>query len=203
VTREVFDPEQPDWDSILPDLVAYGCWWAGQVAWARGDGWELAQGQTVLDCVLSVVEKLLDGTRPYDPKIPLVAWLKTALKSEISNLHSHLTTRSETRLPTNPDLGDVDEADDRPYRQVADPRTQSPEEAALDNARFQEAYHAIYNAVADDQELVEILVAVTDGCELKPQALADELHVPVANINNRIKRWDRRIKKLMSKGGKP
>ena len=194
--------QEADWDAISKELLAFALWWADRYRWRSGSKDILPDGYELCDIVQHVIEKTINGDRKWDPdKGELIPWLKNQVKSVIDAMAKSATHRKEFYFSDDDEDG-LTEQEEFAAQQI-DPSDNlyrlTPEEVILykesDGERREKAlikYSALFYAIEGDEELEEVLEAVIDGCELKPRYLAQELNVPVENINNRLKRLRRK-----------
>lgn len=189
-----------DWVEIGKNMLEFAILFARlNYGWWDASSDQLPKGMKLEDVVQQVILKTIDGRRQWDPtKGPLEPWLKDQIKSELSALYKSAAHRRESHSV------EVEEGNDgsetlytRRGRQDARdvPGSPSAEERAIEREEEEFAAKkigAIFEQVAGQPELEDILSAIMGGCEPKPQALSDALGVPITEINNRIKRLRRR-----------
>jgi hypothetical protein len=166
-----------NWAEVGVRLVAYATWKARNLQWRTRQAWELAAGKTPEDVAAEAIVKVLDGTRVWDPaKIPLLPFMQGVVDSLMSHLAGSLDNRIQQR-----------------WEAMAPP---AAEQAAADEEKGESAEERIERLRADliasgSQELLDVVDAITRGCEPKPQAVARWLGISVADVNNRLKRLRR------------
>lgn len=201
--------QEQDWESIGKELVAYGARLAWIYNWRDGSKWELVAGITVVDLVQEIIEKAIEGRRNWDPnKGDLRPWLKAVLRSDMNHLYHSEEHNNEAAVPES----DHSEASDglignvqyREYKAasqvVIGSSIPEPEKALIEKEekeRIEQRANEVLLAVDGDQELEEVVEAIINGCEPRPRYLAEEIGVPISNINNRLKRLRRCAAKLM------
>ena len=80
--------------------------------------------------------------------------------------------------------------------------TANPELVLLEKERKERRklmIEALYKAIEGDEILEKIYYEILDGCDRKPRILAQRLAVPKKEINNALRRLDRRIEKITAK----
>jgi DNA-directed RNA polymerase specialized sigma24 family protein len=194
--------QEADWGAIGKELLAFAEWRAGNYRWRHGGNLELAEGKTPEDVVQEVIVKTLSGDRRWDPdKGPLVPWLKDQVRSILDALAKSAAHRYEITIPDGEEEeGSSDRIEYRASKIdiLATVGSSGPEELVLEmeaREHKEQEVGALFQAVSGESELEEVLEAIMDGCEPKPQALAAKLGVPVKEINNRVKRLRRRASK--------
>lgn len=120
----------------------------------------------------------------------MLPWLKEVIKSEISHLVTSAAHRHEQ-------AEQVEEDDEQsiPVSLATAAYSQDPAMVVLHQEEQEEITKRlapIYEAVAEDPELAEIVEAVLDGCEPKQRFLMEVIGTTKADINNRLKRLRRR-----------
>lgn len=186
-----------DWGEIGKKLLAFAEWRASHYRWRSGNIKELAQGMTPEDIVQEVIIKTINGERKWDPDLgPLEPWLKDQVKSIMDAIFKSAANRREVRSLEDPD--DAESSLERiahKHNVIAPFATEKPPNPD-EQLSMAERVSELFSAVSGDHELEEVLEAIMDGCEPKPQYLAQELGISVEEINNRIKRLRRRALKL-------
>lgn len=193
-----------DWGKVGKRLLGFALWRASHYNWESGNSQVLAEGMTPEDIVQDVITKTLTGERAWNPDLgPLEPWLRDQVKSIIDALVKSAAHRREAKNLEDPDR------DERALDSVAHKenvifsfavkKPPNPEDELIEKERqrmMAEKSSELFAAVSGDKELEEVLETIMNGCEPKPQAIAEELGASVENINNRIKRLRRRALKL-------
>lgn len=183
--QDVFNELNERGAFYLRDLIYYVEWLAGTFSWTSGDPQILPGGKTPEDIAHQVIEKALDGTRNYDPvRGSLRSWLRDQARSELSHLVRSAPHRRETVLIED--------------EFASDPRSADPESVVIaleDNDIVSQSVNAILEAVDGNPDLEEVVEAILYGCSPKPRHLAEELNVEVDEINNRLRRLRRFLRK--------
>lgn len=184
--QDVFNELNENGVFYRKDLISYIEWLATTMTWASGDPHTLPGGQTPEDVAHEVIKKALDGTRNYDPdKGPFRYWLRDQARSELNHLAESAVHRREVEL-----LED---------ELIPDARSTNPEGVLIaqeDQDTVSQSVAAIFEVVDGDSDLHEIAEAITNGCEPYPRYLAEELSLEVTEVNNRL----RRLRRLLRKG---
>lgn len=195
--------QQADWGDIYKKLIAFALWRAQNYDWHYGWGKDFALGQSAEDIAQKVIEKTLTGERKWDPeKGELLSWLKDQVKSIVDATAHSAAHRYETAsLELMLEDGTLDVAEYRVIQAGSSAVSYGadPKEAIIQSEESERQAAELFEAMDGDPNLEEILLAVWDGCECKPQTLAALLSTSVSDINNRLKRIRRRIIKV--KGG--
>ncbi|MFN8469034.1 MAG: sigma factor [Caldilineaceae bacterium] len=187
--------EQANWDELSRKVLARAIWVAQNKRWHGRQGnvdatTELVGGVSCEDVVQELIVKTIRGERKWDPdKVELEPWLYSQVRSLVSHLiesaeHAHASIYTDEEIESQPNAAVVGSPSARLAR--------SSEVTVLRTMDDAAAVAAIYDATADDPQLEELVTATLDGCEPKPQALAEELGTNVQDINNRLKRLRRR-----------
>lgn len=193
--------EVEDWPRLIVQMIAYGVKLAqDEYKWRTGT--TLPKGDEVKDVVFRVIEKLYSGDRTWESeRVPLNVWLRNNIRSEMNNLFTSAYTRSgELReIPLEP----IDDSEDKEKLEpqgveggVFERSSNSPEEALIekeDRRDREDMIASLHTAVEGDELLEEIYYLILGGCERKPRILAERLGVPKEEINNALRRLDRRV----------
>lgn len=195
--------QEADWEAISKELLAFAKWRADRYHWRSGSAYILPDGYELCDIVQHVIEKTINGDRKWDPdKGELLPWLKDQVKSVIDALANSAPHRREVYFSDIEEESDLTDQEELVAQQIDPSENQdrlTPEEVLLETESEEERrkivlfkYSALFYAVEGDEELEAVIDAVINGCELKPRFLAQKLNVPVTNINNRLKRLQRK-----------
>lgn len=198
--------QQVNWNDVGRRLTLFAVRRAVFYGWLNSD-FQLLAGRdfTIDDIVQHVILKTITGERKWDPlKGPLFAWLKYQVRSVMDAWIKGETGKYEVSFGD-----DEDDVEAREYagvpaiEDVKDEAAIQPEEALIDSELQQDAEQRnselvgrIFQAVADDPKLVELMDYVTQTGEFRPRFVATGLGVQVDDINNRKKRFFRRLSQL-------
>lgn len=207
INPEVFRQlQQVNWNDLGRRLTAYALRRAVFYGWLNGDSQLLAgRDFTIDDIVQHVILKTITGERKWNPERgPLFAWLKYQVRSVMDAWIKGETGKYEVSFGDDEDDVEVGEYSGVPaIEDVMDEDAVHPEEALIDSElqqdveqRNSELVGRIYQAVEDDPKLVELVDYVTQTGEFRPRFVAHGLGVPVDDINNRKKRFFRRLSQL-------
>lgn len=158
---------------------------------------------TADDIVQHVIEKALCGERKWDPKqVSLFPWLKNQVNSVMdawikreSGKHEFSFGDDENKeegLKKNPALP-------MKLENTADINSPQPETVLLEKeatAKKSQEINRIFQAISGDPGLEKLFDAITETGSAKPSVIADYLKVEIGEINNRKKRFNRRLANL-------
>ena len=169
---------QVDWADVGIRLTAYATWKARNLRWRTGLRDALAGGRTPEDLAAEAILKVLAGERGWDPQRGA---LLPYLEGVVDSLISHL----------------AESADNRVQERWSDAYDRAAEGApASDPAERIERLRAIL--LREQQHgLLALVDAVEAGCEATPQALARQLAISIADVNNRLKRLRRLAQRVV------
>lgn len=182
--RELLDSYS--WDDIVDRLVVHADRKMRRLVWRNLRGGDPPGGEESTDIVQSVIEKVFDGTRKWNPvKHPdLLSYLLDQVDSEISNLVRSFENRyhiSETSLPDVKILEGTDETT---------PETELMAEA--DKLQSDDFVLGLLEFLNEEPELQSIVVAILDGNKKRAE-IADAVKITVAELDVRKKRLKRRL----------
>jgi hypothetical protein len=196
--------EIDNWPGLIKKMMAYAVWLA-KVEYKWRVGTVLPKGNEIKDLVYSVVIKLYSGERTWDPdKVPLEIWLRNNVRSEMNNLfRSAYTGSGELReVPLESDRA-ADDDEEAEYVDVEGgifERASDDPEAALvekeSRAQRKQMIDAVYKAIEGDELLEQIYYEILGGRERKPRVLAEKLGATTEDINNALRRLDRRVERI-------
>lgn len=181
----------------LKKLVKYAAHYMKTYEWATGMA--LPRDYQAEDIVGTVIEKNLDGARGqgFDPsRGTFTAWLKQQIRSEVTNKAAWDRSGAEVPIPIKDDgayheehLQHLAEGD----RITPDLQPDNPERILITEKWAEARWIELYEAVAGDKELEDIVKALEDGCDMKPRNLAAELGWNIERVYKAKKRLDRRL----------
>jgi DNA-directed RNA polymerase specialized sigma24 family protein len=157
------------------------------------------------DIVQLVIEKNLSNSRgySYDPsKGSFMNWLRMQIDSEIKNKFALKRNKSEISLPVDENGDYNEEKIEHLIQSRAERLNLLPhilEEIMISEETAEEVWSRVYEIVDGDSELESLIVALENGCDAKPQSLAEELGWSVDTVNNAKKRLRRRFQALEGK----
>jgi len=199
-TLRILD-EVEDWPALIEQMMAYAVKLAQiEYKWRAGTG--LPKGNEIKDVVFRTIGKLYSGERTWEPgRVPLKVWLRNNIRSEMNNLFVSAYTRSGERREIPLESTDDSEEEERLEPQdveggVFEHSVDSPEDALVEKENRREREDMIvslYKAIEGDELLEEICYLILGGCERKPRILAERLSVSREEINNALRRLDRRV----------
>lgn len=129
-------------------------------------------------------------------------WLKSQIRSLISNACDYHKRRPESRYPASTDPEFVEDKlsiqtiEDDSLGNSITTSTEATVIAHEEEKQAEEFIDVLYQNIQGEPELEEILDALLDGCEPKPRFLADELGISTQEVRNRINRLRRKALKL-------
>jgi len=185
--------ENADWKDIILKLTHYALLRARVYSWKSGKSDQLLGGKTPEDIACEAIEKVLSGTRDWDPdKYPnLLTHLKWVVKSDMEHLASSLEHQATGRMP---EPGEGDEG----YETILDSSSQTPEEEliAREKQDFEEKVKAeLYAMVKGDEDLEMILLCFEEGMD-KPEIIASQTGWDVSKVYNLKRKLLRKAAKL-------
>ncbi len=149
------------------------------------------------------MEKTLSGERKWDPKQgSLLPWLKNQIKSVMDAWIKRESGKHEISF------GDDENEDDEinegrtssvKMENTVDANSPQPETALLEKETAiaqSKVINRVFQAISGDTELEELFDAITETGSTKPRVIADYLKVEISEINNRKKRYYRRLAEL-------
>lgn len=148
------------------------------------------------DLVQEALVDLLTGKRKRDSKKypDLLQFLKSVIDSKVNHLAESLENKTTRRLEGGFSGSQTCQA------QAYDPAdcTPNPSEIVTDAESAQRFQAAVLAAIGDDPEAKTVLDLVEAGLE-KPADIAEELGIPVLEINNIQKRLRRKLRHVLQR----
>jgi len=185
--------ENADWKDIILKLTRYALQRARVYSWRSGKSDQLLGGKTPEDIAFEAIEKVLSGTRDWDPdKYPnLLTHLQWVVKSDMEHLASSMQHQATGRMP---EPGEGEEG----YETIPDPSSPTPEEELI--AREKEDLEEklkgeLYAMVKGDEDLETLLLCFEEGID-KPEIIAAQTGWDVSKVYNLKRKLLRKASKL-------
>jgi hypothetical protein len=185
--------ENADWKDIILKLTHYALQRARVYSWKSGKSDQLLGGKTPEDIAFEAIEKVLSGTRDWDPdKYPnLLTHLQWVVKSDMGHLASSMEHQATGRMP---EPGEGEEG----YETIPDPSSPTPEEELI--AREKEDLEErlkgeLYAMVKGDEDLETLLLCFEEGID-KPEIIAAQTGWDVSKVYNLKRKLLRKASKL-------
>jgi hypothetical protein len=182
--------QEHPWADTVPRLLHYANSKLKRLRWLCEHSGTPPLGTDAKDVVQTVIEKLLDGRRAWDPtrQPDLVRHIMNIVDSEVNNLATSAENRRTSRTPLDPanESGEP-VAEDEP----------TPEVILLSNearARGDDYVLGFWSSLETDPELRDVVEAIIDlDDKATPAKIAARLCVPVEDVYGRRKRLQRRL----------
>lgn len=192
-----------DWPGLVQKMIAYAVQLA-KIEYKWRAGTVLPKGYDIKDVVYTTIKKLYSEERTWNPdKVSLEAWLRLNIRSEMNNLFRSAYTHSgevrEVPLPPDNKRGSVPIEKKAVVGEMFERHSPNPEAIVVEKEKGEYRnvmIEALYEAIEGDEVAEEIYYAVLDGCERKPRVLASRLGRPKDEINNALRRIDRRAERI-------
>jgi hypothetical protein len=185
--------ENANWKDIILKLTNYALQRARVYSWKSGKSDQLLGGKTPEDIACEAIEKVLSGTRDWDPdKYPnLLTHLQWVVKSDMEHLASSMEHQATGRMS---EPGEGEEG----YDTIPDPSSLTPEEQLI--AREKEDLEErlkgeLYAMVKGDEDLEMLLLCFEEGMD-KPEIIAAQTGWDVSKIYNLKRKLLRNAAKL-------
>jgi hypothetical protein len=185
--------ENADWKDIILKLTHYALQRARVYSWKSGKSDQLLGGKTPEDIAFEAIEKVLSGTRDWDPdKYPnLLTHLQWVVKSDMEHLASSMEHQATGRMP---EPGEGEEG----YETIPGPSSPTPEEELI--AREKEDLEErlkgeLYAMVKGDEDLETLLLCFEEGID-KPEIIAAQTGWDVSKVYNLKRKLLRKASKL-------
>lgn len=187
---------QEDWDKLdeidrnladllWPFLVMLARWFTSKFYSLALDECDLAHDAYVK--ITTVLDRY-DPNRPFVPwtvRICYHLWIDT-----VRQMRREIESGCVSDQKALEDLDDEGAVEDGIFPTAV---AENPETVLLNKEQMETFYEELH----DDPELEEVGNAIRDGCEIKPRFLADWLDTEVEDINRRMKRFWRRLRRWL------
>lgn len=192
-------------ENLILRLGRYAKKECNRLDWRTENSDELPGGETVDSIVSKAFERVLSGSRKWNPQTD--PDLAKYLMDVIDSLLSHLAeSKDNTMFRVPPDAGSTDERawhgatrlHERGYERSADwmaRTTLSPEQELIEKENSTAAKHAmelLEECIKNDAELVAIVGAIREGYD-KNGEIAEHTGIAIRDVENAKKRLDRKI----------
>lgn len=199
--------QEADWDDIYPRAIKFAL---SKLSFKSGSPLEgVPKKEVAHDIVNDAIKKIIDGCtteekesskkgfRKWDPnRGPLLDYLLSVIKSDISHLYESEYYVTTSRIPTSEGSSEDEPIETEQLPKRAGPEKhaeginpdppQSPEEIYMAN----EVCNRLLKVVVGDDELEGIVLCMLDGFE-KPGDIAEQLEIDTKVVNNAKKRLKR------------
>lgn len=184
--------------------MKYATWRAQYYGWLDSSN-NLLSGLdfTIDDIIQEVIIRAISGDREWDPsRGNLLNWLKFQINSVMDAWIKSARGKFEVPFAADNEDPDTKESTDSiSLEEAADGKIHGSEKALIDRETTQDEQHflsLVFDAISDDPELVTLFDAIVDLGDNRPRILAEALNTSTTDINNRKRRWARRISELNS-----
>ncbi len=189
--------ENAAWKDIILRLTHYAFQRARVYSWKSGKTDQLLGGKTPEDIACEAIEKVLSGTRDWDPNrySNLLTHLQWIVKSDMEHLASSMEHQTTGRMP---DPGDSGESPPDFFQTIPDPSSSTPEEdlIAREKKNLEEKLKGrLYAMVKGDEDIELLLLCFEEGID-KPETIATQTGWDVSKVNNLKKKLLRKASNL-------
>jgi hypothetical protein len=183
--------DSQDWDSVLQDLLAFTYSALRNRIWLGVWGGLVPGARDAHDIVMASVTDIIDGIRSADDRVPLIAVLKSVIRSKISGLAKSLESLKTSRFDPCPDEGEVDQQI-APHRPLEHGREQDDVVSKETEEINSQLLDLLIGELSDEPDLQKIIECNIDGV-FKREEIATRLGKTVSEITNIGKRLKRRL----------
>jgi hypothetical protein len=183
--------DSQDWDSVLQDLLAFTYSTLRDRIWLGVWGGHVPGAREAHDIVMGSVTDIIDGIRSADDGVPLIAVLKSVIRSKISGLATSLENLKTSRFNPYPDEGEVDQQI-APHRPLEHGREQDDVVSKETEEVNSQLLDLLIGELSDEPDLQKIIECNIDGV-FKREEIATRLGKTVSEITNMGKRLKRRL----------
>lgn len=185
------------WHLTIPRLRRYARERADRLTWSGVRHGPLPGGRLPEDVVHTAIEKVLTGTRAWNPSVQpdLDLFLESIVDSELSHLVESWEHRHVRPAAALPAAGDGPDGTGRDPIGEAPTPAAGPAEAAVrrEEAVRQEAFAAEFIASVGDDPVLKRIVECIIADVVKPGEIAERLGIHVTEVYNRRKQLQRRL----------
>jgi RNA polymerase sigma factor (sigma-70 family) len=216
VSPEIYDVfASADWGTLGKKMLRRAIW-RGSTRYRITSTTVFARGYSLEDTISYIIQSVLEGKRQWKPdEINLEDWLMNQIDSVID---WWLKLR-ENRNMAYDELENSNNEEDHEFNPVEIseleivvlyglPTPEATIELRQDDEEAKEIYNALFDAISDEPELQEVLLANMELSEemdldqIKPSNIAEKLGVTSGEVYNRNKRLKRRLDKVLIALGK-
>jgi hypothetical protein len=183
--------ENADWKDIILKLTHYALQRARVYSWRSGKSDQLLGGKTPEDIACEAIEKVLSGTRDWDPdKYPsLLTHLQWVVKSDMEHLASSMEHQATGRMP-KPGEGEEETIPDTSLQTPEEQLIVQEKEALEENLKGE-----LYAIVKGDEDLEMLLLCFEEGMD-KPEIIAAQTEWDVSKVYTLKRKLLRKAAKL-------
>lgn len=181
-------------EELLERLTCHAIYKLLRLRW-RGltlkQGGSIPGGVEARDLATDAVIDVINGTRTWDPAIPLLLFLKGVVDSKVSNLVTSAENRTTRRFPAATDDSELPEP-------CVDGQAPDPAAAVADADSMQVFRDEVVAAVRNDPLVLRIFECLENDIT-KPSEMAVVLDQELREINNAQKRLRNKVSKVLKK----
>jgi hypothetical protein len=203
--------ENADWKSIAYKLTHYALWRSKQYSWKTGSYIQLPGGITPEDIACGAIEKVMTGTRKWDPeRYPnLLLHLKWIVDSDLEHLLSSSEHEKITRISEHPQDAKSEDCESV-VQDIASPLQKTilnPEEdlVARENHDFEnKMMKELYDLVSGDDDLETLLLCFDEGID-KAEFIVAKTGWDIAKVyilKRKLLRKAEKINRIIQQGEK-
>lgn len=197
LNQDVYDRlEKVDWDTLGRRLAAHAAYMLRNSYWSGKVNDNVVDGVSPEDIARNAITRLFAGELNWDPsKGKLISYLKAIVGNEVKDLCTASKRFNACEI-------DGEEAlKISPFAEAFIEKRASPEQrrkVAEEEAQATRRINTLMDRVCaeEEEELIEVLEALMDGCGHQPRHIADHLGVERKDIYNRLKRLRRRATEI-------
>lgn len=180
-----------DWETVLSDLLAFTITAIRNRVWLGVWGGHVPGALEARDIVMESVVGIIEGVRSADDGVPLVAVLKSVIRSKINHLAEGQENRRTNRFDPSPVNHEVDEniASHQPLQHGTEQDDVISNETERINS---ELLDLLIGELSDEPDLQNIVACNIDGVS-KREEVATRLGKTVSEITNMTKRLERKL----------
>lgn len=181
--------ETADWNDIILRLTHYATWRACHYSWKPGKSDQLLGGKTPEDIALGAIEKVLTGTRVWDPeKYPdLLKHLMWIVNSDMEHLFSSMEHQKTSEMPESSSEEDITTDNSKALSgpsSLLHGKIPTPEEVLLikEKRNIEEKLkNKLYELVEGDEDLEMLLLCFEEGID-KPETIAAQTGWDISKV---------------------
>jgi len=189
--------ENADWKDIILKLTYYALQRSKIYTWKSGKADQLLGGKTPEDIACEAIEKVLSGTRDWNPdKYPnLLTHLQWVVKSDMEHLASSMEHQTTVRIYEHVD---GEEGPGDYYETIPDSSLPTPEEVLITREKKnveEKLKGEFYAMVEGDEDLEELLLYFDEGID-KPETIAAQSGWDISKVYNLKRKLFRKASRL-------
>jgi len=196
--------DSADWNTLGKKMLARAIW-RGSTRYKITSKTIFARGYSVEDVVSHIIISVYEGTRIWEPdKIGLEDWLMNQVDSVmdwfnklVENKEITFDEADSTDQDDNPEIAAIKSVEIKTALTYGPPNPEISLLKKIDENNAEKLINSLFDSLSTDPALQDLFITIMDLEDAKPSEVADRMGIPVKEINNLKKRFNRYLDKFI------